>query len=72
MITVTVIRAHGFTGFREGWRQVASVSASSLAGYCGELVEMHVAVRLRPQADLPGDRFRQRVLQIELAVEIAF
>jgi len=32
---------------------------------------MHVAVRLRPQANLPGDRFRQRVLQIELAVEIA-
>src|SRR5229473_104851 len=41
------------------------------AGRGGEFVEMHVAIRLRPQADLPGDRFRQRVLQIELAVEIA-
>src|SRR6516162_6302259 len=44
---------------------------SSLARCDGEFVEVHVAVRLRPQADLPRDRFRQRVLQIELAVEIA-
>src|SRR6266849_3920210 len=44
----------------------------SLAGERSEIVEMHVAVCLRPQADTTGHWFRQRVLQIELAVEIAF
>src|SRR5262252_8834695 len=37
-----------------------------------EIVEMHVAVCLRPQADLSGDGLWQRVLKVELAVEIAF
>src|SRR5215813_9460032 len=32
---------------------------------------MHVAVRLGPQADATGDRLRQRILKIELAVEVA-
>ena len=71
MITVTVIRAHRFTGFREGWRQVASVSAPSLARYRGELVEMHVAVRFRPETDLSRNGFRPGVVQVQLAVEIA-
>src|SRR5712692_10434625 len=44
---------------------------SSLARRGGEFVEMHVAIRLRPQANLPRDRFRQCVLEIELAIEIA-
>ena len=37
----------------------------------GEVVEIHVAVGLRPQADASGDRLGQDVLQVELAVEIA-
>src|SRR5215470_16795063 len=37
-----------------------------------EIIEMHVAVCLRPQADLSGDGLRQRVLKIELAIEIPF
>src|SRR5215831_14280988 len=44
---------------------------SSLARRSGKFIEMHVAVRLRPQPNLPGHRLRERVLQIELAVEIA-
>src|SRR5215468_9134720 len=38
----------------------------------GEIIEMHVAVCLRPQADLSGDGLWQRVLKIELAIEIPF
>src|SRR5215204_2613516 len=38
----------------------------------GEVVEIHMAVRLRPQADASGDRLRQDVLQLKLAVEVAF
>ena len=34
------------------------------------IVEIHDAVRLRPHADLSRDRYRQGVLQIELAVQI--
>ena len=37
----------------------------------GEVVEIHVAVGLGPQADASGDRLGQDVLQVELAVEIA-
>src|SRR5262249_45344366 len=44
---------------------------SSLAGRGSEFVEMHVAIRLRPQTNLPGHRCRQRVLKVELAIEIA-
>ena len=44
----------------------------SLAGCGSEIIEMHVAVRLRPQADAARDRRRQGVLEIELAVEITF
>src|SRR5712664_2702803 len=44
----------------------------SLAGERSKIVEMHVAVCFRPQADTTGYWFGQRVLQIELAVEIAF
>src|SRR5262249_37077760 len=38
----------------------------------GIIVEVHIAVGLRPQPDTAGDRCRKFVLQIELAVEIAF
>src|SRR5258708_36910199 len=44
----------------------------SLAGHHRKIVEMHIAVRLRPQADLSRDGLWQRVLKIELAIEIAF
>src|SRR5215472_7909159 len=37
-----------------------------------EFVEMHIAVCLRPQADLSGDGLWERVLKIELAVEVPF
>ena len=37
----------------------------------GEVVEIHMAVGLGPQADASGDRLGQDVLQVELAVEIA-
>src|SRR5437762_2038847 len=37
----------------------------------GIIGEIHVAVGLRPQSDAPGDRLGQRVLEMELAVEIA-
>src|SRR5262245_51365612 len=36
-----------------------------------EVVEIDVAVGLRPQPDAPADGLRQHVLQLELAVEIA-
>src|SRR5262245_556304 len=37
----------------------------------GEVVEIDVAVGLRPQPDASADGFRQHMLQLELAVEIS-
>src|SRR5262245_58098086 len=45
--------------------------APSVCGRDGEVVEVDVAVRLRPQADAARHRRRQGVLEIELAIEIA-
>lgn len=44
----------------------------SIAGSYGVVREVHVAVGLRPKSDPAGERLRQRVLQIELAIEITF
>src|SRR5262245_62116646 len=45
--------------------------APSVCGRDGEVVELDVAVRLRPQADAARHRRRQGVLEVELAIEIA-
>src|SRR5437660_901927 len=68
LINATV-RAHRRAGVR---RKRAHISSSSLARDDSEIVEVHVAVRLRPQADLSGDGLWQGMLKIELAVEIPF
>src|SRR4051812_27786102 len=60
------------TELQDGWRQGRQhLSAFSHARYCGELVEMHIAVRLRPETDLSRNGLRPRVVQVQLAVEIA-
>src|SRR4051794_34834586 len=38
----------------------------------GIVVEIHIAIRLRPQTDPACNRCREVVLQVELAIEIAF
>src|SRR5262245_5562247 len=58
------------------WRYGINVApmqeAPSVCGRDGEVVELDVAVRLRPQPDAARHRRRQGVLEVELAVEIAF
>src|SRR5512133_98292 len=44
--------------------------APSVSRHHGEVVEIDVAVRFRPEPDLARDGLRQCVLEIELAVEI--
>src|ERR1700730_1785792 len=49
---------------RLGW-------ARSIARRHGVVIEIHVTVRLGPQANAPRYRLRQHVLEVELAVEIS-
>src|SRR5262245_53544827 len=47
-----------------------SCSIDSVSRSHGEVVEVHVAVGLRPQPDAARDRLGQDMLEVQLAVEI--
>src|SRR5215472_18891147 len=51
------------------WFNCGSCSIDSVSRSHGEVVEVHVAVGLRPQPDAARDRLRQDMLEVQLAVE---
>src|SRR6266849_7896960 len=48
-----------------------SIDLSLIGRRRREIGEIHAAVRLRPKPYAPGNRLRQLMLEIELAVEVA-
>src|SRR6266568_3880105 len=70
-VSIQIRRAPKHAGDQVGRSQAYRVAQPILVRGRRRIIgEIHVAVRLRPQSDASGNRRRQRMLEIELAVEI--
>src|SRR6266498_5287271 len=72
-VSIQIRQVPEHAGNRAGRSRAYRVAQPSLVRGRRRIIgEIHVAVRLGPQSDASGNRRRQRMLEIELAVEIAF